>query len=135
MKLCACALLLVSLSCTEKPPAASPPATKDSGETPHSPFGELPRAGEQSLGDAWRTFCDAQKELGDLSLVPREQRAAKFALYAHDHVRNSDFVLFIAEMQGTAPVDRRRRYLEQLAAYGIRRCDMGEWFFPAPDGG
>ena len=138
MKHFVCAAVMLSLSCTEKTPPPAPPkpaAPKDAGETPHAPLGELPRAGEQSIADAWKTFCDAQKDLGDLALVPREQRANKFAVYAHDHIRNTDFVLFIAEMQGTPPDERRRRYLEQLAAYGIRRCDMGEWFFPTPDGG
>jgi len=135
------AALAVLAACSEKksappnPPALPPPALVPPAAPPQHSFGTLPRAGEQSLADAWKTFCAAQEQIGDLKQLPPAQQPARLAAFVHDHVRNQDFVFFIAEMQGLKPAERRQRYQEQLAQLGISRCDMGEWFFPPPDGG
>ncbi len=139
-KLLPCAAFLLLAACPEKPgpppgpPPKPPPALVPTSAPQHS-FGTLPRAGEQSLADAWKAFCAAQEQIGDLKQLPPAQQPARLAAYVHDHVRNQDFVFFIAEMQGLKPAERRQRYQEQLAQLGIARCEMGDWFFPAPDGG
>ncbi len=127
------AFALLLAACTQKAP---PPPPRPALPPAHPSFGTLPRAGEQSLADAWKTFCDAQETLTDLKQLPPNQQPARLALFVHDHVRNQDFVFFIAEMQGLKPAERRERYLAQLASLGLQKCEMGEWFFPPPrDGG
>lgn len=122
-------IALVLVACTKDAP---PPAKvlSDGGVTGSKAFGIMPRAGEQSYSDAWKNFCNAEQEIGELESLPKEQRGQLLARWVHDHVRNQDFVFFLAEMQGTKPDERRRRYQEQLAAAGIAKCALGEKFFP-----
>jgi hypothetical protein len=118
-------------ACKKDEPAPAVHAT-DAGATPPPSFGTLPRAGEQSYSDAWKTFCNAEQQIGELESLPKQQRNQVLARWVHDHVRNQEFVFFLAEMQGTKPDERRRRYQEQLAAAGVAACPLGEKFFPAP---
>jgi hypothetical protein len=133
LRLLGCAVLLLS-GCKKDapPPPPAPRVAADGGAAPATAFGIMPRAGEQSYADAWKAFCDAEQQIPGLESLPKEQRKQALAVWVHDHVRNQEFVFFLAEMQGTRPDERRRRYQEQLAAAGIAKCALGEKFFPEP---
>jgi hypothetical protein len=127
LRLLSCAALLFS-ACKKDPPPPPVVVAKDAG--PLTAFGIMPRAGEQSYADAWKNFCEAEQQIPGFDALPKDQQKQTLAHWVHDHVRNQEFVFFLAEMQGTKPDERRRRYQEQLAATGIAKCALGEKFFP-----